>query len=79
MPGIGKSAIAHSICYRLQKNKQLEGSFFCRRDNLALSETMSVLPTLIYGLARVFGPYRKRMAQARDGPVGLRGIPKKIG
>ncbi|KIM29755.1 hypothetical protein M408DRAFT_67599, partial [Serendipita vermifera MAFF 305830] len=69
MPGIGKSAVAHSICHRLHENKQLGGSFFCRRDDLARSETKSVLPTLIYGLAGVFGPYRKQMVQAlRDDP-----------
>ncbi|KIM29758.1 hypothetical protein M408DRAFT_67188, partial [Serendipita vermifera MAFF 305830] len=69
MPGIGKSAIAHSICHRLHGSKQLGGSFFCRRDDPARSETKSVLPTLIYGLAEVFEPYRKQMAQAlRDDP-----------
>ncbi|KIM22718.1 hypothetical protein M408DRAFT_49886, partial [Serendipita vermifera MAFF 305830] len=69
MPGIGKSAIAHSVCQQLYEIKQLGGSFFCRRDDPARSETNSVLPTLIYGLASVFGPFRKQMAQAlRDDP-----------
>ncbi|KIM27014.1 hypothetical protein M408DRAFT_176560 [Serendipita vermifera MAFF 305830] len=64
MPGIGKSAIANSICRRLDDMKQLGGSFFCRRDDPARSETKSVLPTLIYRLARMYGPYRNRVAQA---------------
>ncbi|KIM28379.1 hypothetical protein M408DRAFT_308321 [Serendipita vermifera MAFF 305830] len=69
MPGIGKSAIAHSICHRFNDNKQLGGSFFCRRDDPALSDARSVLPTLIYELAGIFGPYRNRVAQAlRDDP-----------
>ncbi|KIM31261.1 hypothetical protein M408DRAFT_32543, partial [Serendipita vermifera MAFF 305830] len=69
MPGIGKTAIAHSICHRLQEIEQLGGSFFCRRDDPARSETKSVLPTLIYGLATIFGPYRDQMALAlRDDP-----------
>ncbi|KIM28355.1 hypothetical protein M408DRAFT_140331 [Serendipita vermifera MAFF 305830] len=69
MPGIGKSAIAHSICRRLDESKQLGGSFFCRRDDPARSETRSVLPTLIYRLAGIFEAYRSRTAQAlRDDP-----------
>ncbi|KIM29667.1 hypothetical protein M408DRAFT_22556 [Serendipita vermifera MAFF 305830] len=69
MPGIGKSAIANSICRRLDEIKQLGRSFFCRRDDPARSETKSVLPTLIYRLAGLYGPYRNRVAQAlRDDP-----------
>ncbi|KIM21959.1 hypothetical protein M408DRAFT_333160 [Serendipita vermifera MAFF 305830] len=69
MPGIGKSSIAHSICHRLHESKQLGGSFFCRRDDPVLSETKMVLPTLIYGLAGRFGPYRNCVVQAlRDDP-----------
>ncbi|KIM20013.1 hypothetical protein M408DRAFT_334177 [Serendipita vermifera MAFF 305830] len=64
MPGIGKTAIAHSICRQLQESKQLGGSFFCRRDDPARSETKSVLPTLIYRLAGIFGPYRNQVVQA---------------
>ncbi|KIM27015.1 hypothetical protein M408DRAFT_176573, partial [Serendipita vermifera MAFF 305830] len=69
MPGIGKSAIANSICRQLDDIKKLGGSFFCRRDDPARSETKSVLPTLIYRLAQMHGPYRSRVAQVlRDDP-----------
>ncbi|KIM28417.1 hypothetical protein M408DRAFT_37709, partial [Serendipita vermifera MAFF 305830] len=69
MPGIGKSAIAHSICHQLDRKKQLGGSFFCRRDDLARSDTKSVLPTLIYELAEISGPYRNWVAKSlRDDP-----------
>ncbi|KIM28341.1 hypothetical protein M408DRAFT_23738 [Serendipita vermifera MAFF 305830] len=69
MPGIGKSAIAHSICRRLDDIDHLGGSFFCRRDDPARSEIKSVLPTLIYGLAKIYGPYGNRVAQIlRDDP-----------
>ncbi|KIM28344.1 hypothetical protein M408DRAFT_140192 [Serendipita vermifera MAFF 305830] len=64
MPGIGKSTVARSICRRLDESKQLGGSFFCRRDDPARSETKSVLPTLIYGLAGLYEPYGNRVAQA---------------
>ncbi|KIM32011.1 hypothetical protein M408DRAFT_64178, partial [Serendipita vermifera MAFF 305830] len=64
MPGIGKSAIAHSVCRLLHENKRLGGSFFCRRDDSARSETNSVLPTLVYRLAGAFGPYRTRVVEA---------------
>ncbi|KIM31285.1 hypothetical protein M408DRAFT_256921, partial [Serendipita vermifera MAFF 305830] len=69
MPGIGKTAVAHSICHRLHESRQFGGSFFCRRDDRARSETKSVLPTLMYRLATMFGPYRSQVAQAlREDP-----------
>ncbi|KIM31897.1 hypothetical protein M408DRAFT_327295 [Serendipita vermifera MAFF 305830] len=64
MPGIGKSAIAHSVCRLLHESKQLGGSFFCRRDDSARSESKSVLSTLIYRLAAAFGPYREQVVDA---------------
>lgn len=64
MPGIGKTALTHSICRRLHETRRLGGSFFCRRDDRARSDTKSVLPTLIYRLSGVFGPYRACVAQA---------------
>jgi len=68
-PGIGKTSLAHSICARLHDQKQLAGTFFCRRDDPNLSEPKNVLPTLIYKLAEVFPPFRKVVANClRDDP-----------
>ena len=62
-PGIGKTALAHSICASLHRGKHLAGAFFCRRDDPNLSETRNILPTLIYKLAIIFPPFRNIVAQ----------------
>ena len=62
LPGIGKTALAHSICASLHDRRQLAGAFFCRRDDPNLSEPISILPTLIYKLAEIFPPFRKIVA-----------------
>ena len=62
-PGIGKTALAHSICASLHSQEQLAGAFFCRRDDPHLSETRNILPTLIYKLARMFPPFRTIVAE----------------
>jgi hypothetical protein len=68
-PGLGKTSIANSLCNRLHENKNLGGSFFCRRDDPILREPKRVLPTLVSKLAGMWGPYRKLVAQAlQDDP-----------
>ena len=62
-PGIGKTALAHSICASFHDQGQLAGAFFCRRDDPHLSETRNILPTLIYKLARAFPPFRMIVAE----------------
>ena len=62
IPGIGKTALAHSICAMLHDHKQLAGSFFCRRDDANLSEPGNILPTLIGKLAGNFPPFRTIVA-----------------
>jgi len=60
LPGIGKTSLAHSICASLYDQRQLAGAFFCQKDGLNFSET--ILPTLIYKLARISPPIRKVVA-----------------
>src|SRR6266404_6045936 len=62
LPGIGKTAVAHSICAMLHDHEQLAGSFFCRRDDVNLSEPGNILPTLIGKLAGNFPPFRTIVA-----------------
>ena len=57
-PGIGKTSLAHSICANLDERKHLAGAFFCRRDDLILSEPMNILPTFIYKLAMILPSFR---------------------
>jgi len=61
-PGIGKTALAHSICASLHDQEQLAGAFFCRRDDPQLSKHRNVLPTLINKLAGIFPPFRTIVA-----------------
>ena len=62
LPGIGKTALAHSICANLHDEGQLAGAYFCRRDDPNLSEPRNILPTLIYKLARSFPSFRSIVA-----------------
>jgi len=62
VPGIGKTALAHSICASLHDQGRLAGAFFCRRDDPNLSEPRNILPTLIYKLAEIFPPFRRVVA-----------------
>ena len=62
-PGIGKTALAHSICARLHDEKHLAGAFFCQRDDASLSEPKNILPTLIHKLAGIFPPFRRLVAE----------------
>ena len=63
-PGVGKTALAHSICAMLHEEKHLAGAFFCQRDDPNLSEPSNILPTLIYKLAIVFPPFRTIVAES---------------
>src|SRR5450631_1808197 len=63
MPGLGKTSVANSLCDRLRKSGNLGGSFICKHDNPSLREPEAVLPTLIARLVRMWGPFRKLVAQ----------------
>jgi len=68
-PGIGKTALAHSICENLHKQNHLAASFFCRRDDPDLSKPINILPTFIHKLAILFPPFRILVAKRlRDDP-----------
>jgi len=68
-PGIGKTSLAHSICASLHERNHLAGAFFCRRDDLNLSEPRNILPTLIHKLATLIPPFRATVAKhLRDDP-----------
>jgi len=69
LPRIGKTALAHSICERLNERKQLVGAFFCRRDDTHSSKPRNILPTLIYKLVEISPPFQRIVAK------GLRGDP----
>ena len=62
-PGIGKTALAHSISHSLHDQRQLIGAFFCQRDHERLSQTRNILPTLIYQLATMVPAFRRIVAK----------------
>jgi len=64
LPGIGKTSLAHSICDKLDEQKQLIGAFFCQRDDTNLSDPRNILPTLIYKLVEVLPPFRKIVTES---------------
>jgi hypothetical protein len=63
IPGLGKTAVANSICHELHKSRILGGSYFCRCDDPILGDPGHVLPTLVYRLAWMWPPYRKLVVQ----------------
>ena len=63
LPGIGKTALAHSICETFDDRKQLVGAFFCQKDDTNSSESRNILPTLIYKLAEISPTFRKIVAE----------------
>ena len=62
LPGIGKTALAHSIYKILHERKHLAGAFFCRRNDPNLDKPGIVLPTLIYHLTITFPTFRSVVA-----------------
>ncbi|KAF8177612.1 hypothetical protein BJ912DRAFT_1063513 [Pholiota molesta] len=52
--GVGKTAIAQSLCQRLQELGRLGGDFFLSRSVAGHSDLHTLLPTLAYQLARVY-------------------------
>ena len=63
LPGIGKTALAHSTCAALDEGNHLAGAFFCRRDDPILNEPRNILPTLIHKLAGTFPAFRSVVAE----------------
>ena len=69
MPGLGKTSVANSLCYRLHVSGNLGGSFFCKREKESLRDPKNVLPTLISKLAAIWSPYSALVAKAlQDDP-----------
>ena len=71
LPGIGKTALAHSICEKLHDKRRLAGAFFCQRDDANMSDIRNILPTLISTLAEMFPPFRRIVADSLRGDPNL--------
>ncbi|QRV88163.1 WD40 repeat protein [Ceratobasidium sp. AG-Ba] len=62
--GLGKSAIATSVCELLEERNILAASFFCKRDNADLRDARCLLNTIVYGLAMRHKGYKQAVAKA---------------
>ncbi|KAG9095501.1 hypothetical protein FS749_010340 [Ceratobasidium sp. UAMH 11750] len=71
LAGLGKSAIATSVCIRLDAQGVLVSSFFCKRDNPELRDPRRVLTSVAYGLASRWGAYREAVAGMIRDDLGL--------
>ncbi|CAE7135689.1 unnamed protein product [Rhizoctonia solani] len=63
-PGTGKTAIATSLCQRLDSVKALAGSFFCQRGDSNLSTPLKVINNLVCDIAMSCPPYAHEVAKA---------------
>ncbi|KAG8738084.1 hypothetical protein FRC10_007295 [Ceratobasidium sp. 414] len=73
--GLGKSAIATSVCEQLDKNHALAVSFFCKRDNVQRRDPQRVLTTVIHGVSLRYSSYAKVVAMAIQQDSSLCGSP----
>jgi hypothetical protein len=73
--GLGKSAIATSACERLDAQKVLAASFFCKRDDPERRDPQRVLATVIHGLASRHQAYGNAVAAAMQDDSQLFGSP----
>ncbi|KAG9124918.1 hypothetical protein FRC07_009729 [Ceratobasidium sp. 392] len=62
--GLGKSAIATSLCQEFENLKVLAASFFCKRDDPERRNPQRVLTTIIHGLAVHHTLYTKAVIAA---------------
>ncbi|KAF8599427.1 WD40 repeat-like protein [Ceratobasidium sp. AG-I] len=69
LAGSGKSAIAVSVCERLQRAGTLAGSFFCKRDDEHLRKPEAIISTIAARLGRKYQPYGVELIAAlRNNP-----------
>ena len=61
MAGVGKSAIARSLCKSLDEEQCLAASFFLRYDDHDRSNPRLVIPTLAFRFAMCWEPYRQAL------------------
>ncbi|CCO32470.1 hypothetical protein BN14_06530 [Rhizoctonia solani AG-1 IB] len=62
--GMGKTAIATSLCQRLDKTQALAGSFFCQRDDPSLSDPLRMINNLVHDIALRCPAYAEQVAYA---------------
>ncbi|KAJ7738237.1 hypothetical protein DFH07DRAFT_85587 [Mycena maculata] len=61
--GAGKSAVAQTLCQRLQEGGRLGGSFFFKRGHLSRGNAKKLFPTIAYQLAIVHPELNRAISQ----------------
>ncbi|KAG8709822.1 hypothetical protein FRC11_005179, partial [Ceratobasidium sp. 423] len=62
--GMGKTAVAASLCQHLDSIGALAGSFFCRHDDPSLSDPLRLINNLVHEIASRCPPYAHGVANA---------------
>ncbi|KAH7317519.1 WD40-repeat-containing domain protein [Rhizoctonia solani] len=62
--GMGKSSIAHSLCYRLDKFQALAGCFFCQGNNSDSSNPLQLINSIVHDIASQCPAYALEVAHA---------------
>ncbi|KAG8683387.1 hypothetical protein FRC09_016112, partial [Ceratobasidium sp. 395] len=75
--GLGKSAIATSICEELDEFNWLAASFFCKRDDPDRRSPQRVLSTIIFGLAIHHSAYAEALRNALEEDPTVPGSPMR--
>ncbi|KAG8737856.1 hypothetical protein FRC10_007588 [Ceratobasidium sp. 414] len=73
--GLGKSAVATSVCQALDDDKLLAASFFCKRDDPERRDPQRVLASLIHGLAVHCLSYGNEVVKALQEDISLCSSP----
>ncbi|KAG9120186.1 hypothetical protein FRC07_004415, partial [Ceratobasidium sp. 392] len=73
--GIGKSAIATSVCERLDDKGLLAASFFCKRDDPERRNPQRVLTSIVHGLSIRYAPYGNAVAAQLQDDISLCDAP----
>ncbi|KAG8730511.1 hypothetical protein FRC11_006551, partial [Ceratobasidium sp. 423] len=64
MPGMGKTAISHSLCEWLEDEELLGASYFCTRTSPVCSGLGQLIPTIAYQLADSLPRFRRALCKA---------------
>ncbi|KAG9091493.1 hypothetical protein FS749_016513, partial [Ceratobasidium sp. UAMH 11750] len=76
--GLGKSAIATSVCQVLDGKQLLAASFFCKRDDPQRRDPQRILTTIIHGLAVHYPAYASAVATRLQKDGSLYNSPMQI-
>ena len=60
--GTGKTTIAYTVAWDLDKQQKLAASFFCSRDDADCSNPKLIVPTIAYQLGQFYPPFQQQVS-----------------